>query len=517
MADNPEQALPEAPLKKTNMRMRLGNVPSMYGIAQVRKFVANVLKMPQEAVVCRKAPKWNYAFLTFRPARGLPNVPELEALREKLSGVIWKKGKLDATIEEAKEDPMIAVKARAEPVEVKSLNDQVTPLWQMPYEEQLERKYNKILEVVKREGFTMEPIKASPVITGYRNKCEFTVGLDADLQPTVGFLLGGYREGIVTVGNARDTLHVPDVLKRLADHLETFVRSSNMAVFDRVSKDGYWRLLLARVHNDSVMAAVQISAKVEGSSLVQTQLVEHMKNFEFDGSNPIGSFFIQETQAVHHGIDQKASFRLCFGSETVTQTLCGLKFRISPLSFFQVNQSATEVLYATIQEYVLDSLSPDTILLDLCCGTGTIGMTLASQVKQVLGIELVKEAIEDAKINADINGIQNIKFHCDRVEAAIDKVIASLPVEQPIVVVLDPPRSGVHVSVIKAVRRCSRICRVVFVSCDPKAAAKNLEDLSRPETKGMVGKPFVMRRAVAVDLFPMTEHCELIVQFHREQ
>lgn len=507
-------AAPTISVKGAAMRVRLGNVPPMYGVSQVRKFVANRLEMPQEAVVCRKAPKWDYAFLSFRPA---PTPSELETLRAKLAGTEWKRRRLEAKLEEARDDPVLAAKARPEPVQVKSLNDQVTPLWQVPYEEQLARKHQRITELLNRYDVTIDPIKGSPVITGYRNKCEFTVGLDREGRPAVGFLLGGYREGIVTVENARDALHVPAVLKSLADHLEMFVRSGSMPVYDRSSKEGFWRLMLARIHDGDVMAAVQVTAGVEGASTIQTQLVEHMRSFAFEGSNPIKSFFIQETLAVHHGVDLKAPFRLCFGRETVTQTLCGLKFRISPLSFFQVNQAATNVLYATIREYVLDSLSAETVLLDLCCGTGTIGMTLASHVKRVVGVELVKEAIEDAKINAETNGIRNIDFECDRVEAAIERVIAAVPAGQPIVVVLDPPRNGVHVSVIKAVRRCSRIGRVVFVACDPKAAAKNLDDLVRAETKGMVGSPFAMRRAVAVDLFPMTEHCELVVQLHRDQ
>ncbi|PJF19373.1 hypothetical protein PSACC_00786 [Paramicrosporidium saccamoebae] len=510
--------------RKKTMRLRLFNIPSVYGVSQVRKFVANLLNIPQDAVVCRKGPKWSHAFLSFRPAGELTSVPDLEVYRSKLAGAEWKRVKLDAKMEEAVADPLVVARAREEPQELKCLNDQVTPLWKVPYEEQLVRKHTKLEALLRKnvkvgDDFLMEPIKASPMTTGYRNKCEFTVGHDKNGVPTVGFLLGAYKDGVVAVENAKDTVHIPEVLKALADHLESYVKDSGLAIFDRSTKEGFWRLMLARLHDGDVMAAVQITPtgmETKRVAEIVDSFVVYMNSFTFEGTFPLKSFFIQETAALHHGIDPKAPFMLKSGTETITQTLSTLKFRISPHSFFQVNQAATDILYSTIKEYVVDSLSSKTVLLDLCCGTGTIGMTLAPHVQRVVGVELVQDAINDAKANAQLNGIENISFRCERVEAAIEKVIEEIPKDQPIVVVLDPPRNGVHVSVIKAVRKCKRICRVVFVSCNPVAAANNFVDLTRDETKGMVGAPFSMRRAVAVDLFPQTEHCELVLQFHRD-
>lgn len=548
------------------MRVRLMNIPPIYGVSQIRKFVAKHLELPTEAIVCRKGPKWNYAMLTFRPTNGLPVIPPLESLRERLAGAQWKTIRLDAKLEEMREDPVLAAKAEADAAKEsgsevqreKNLNDQVTPLWKMSYGEQLSLKQDKLQRLLttklSNSQHLFEPIKASPNITGYRNKCEFTIALDRQGQPTAGFLLGGYREGIVTVENARETLHTPDVLKRLADHLQVFVRGHTEApftVYDRSHKSGFWRLMLARVHDGDVMAAVQISSPRPGEETPEERaklislLTEHMKSFGAE----LKSFFIQESSGVHHGVDQKAPFKLIFGSETLTQSLSGLKFRISPLSFFQVNQGATEILYDVIKDYVLSPPDSDnittshgieettedtpldddkvkevdnttidcteTILLDLCCGTGTIGMTLAAYVRRVIGVELVKEAINDAKLNVHDNQIENIEFICDRVESAIDKIISTLPPQTPIVVVLDPPRNGVHSSVIKAIRRCSRVGRLVFVACNAEASVTNFVDLTRPCSKSLIGAPFKLKKAVAVDLFPMTEHCELVLQFHR--
>lgn len=549
-------------VEPSKMRLRLLNIPPMFGVSQVRKFVADTLNIPQTCIVCRKAPNWTHALLTFRVAPlvegnvpGSGSLPDLETIRGHLDGLQWKRAKLAARLEKAWEDPMLAAATAGKQVgrlnstttggatSPKSLADQVTPLWKLSYDEQLEHKHKKLMSLLRQKlslptTWDMEPIKASPITEGYRNKCEFTIGMDTEGQPTVGFLLGGYREGIVAVANAQDTLHVPSVLKAIANHLQEHVRTSGMPVFDRTRKEGFWRLALARVHDGKVMMAVQVSGPAPTEALVA--LTEDMRKFVYEGeAHLLHSFFTQETEALHHGVDPKAPFILQFGEETIQQTLLGLSFRISPLSFFQVNIPATEILYRTIGDYVLDQGEPTTlegplkrpksdtensasiespskpVLLDLCCGTGTIGMTLASRVDRVIGVELVDEAIKDARVNAAANGITNIEFICERVETAVERVIASIPNTQPIVVVLDPPRAGVHPSVIKAIRRCARISRVVFVACNPEASAGNMVDLSRAESRALTGQPFTLKRAVVVDLFPHTEHCELVLQFDR--
>ena len=140
---------------------------------------------------------------------------------------------------------------------------------------------------------------------------------------------------------------------------------------------------------------------------------------------------------------------------------------------------------------------------------------MSKDVERVIGIEMVESAVEDAKLNANLNEIKNIEFKCAKVESVIRDVINSIPEGVPIVVVLDPPRSGVHADVIKTIRASSRIDRVVFVSCNPSAAVMNFVDLSRPTSKAYQGIPFTLIKAVPVDMFPQTEHCELVLQFDR--
>lgn len=518
------------------MKIKISNIPSSLGVSQVRKFVANSLGIPMEAVNCRKAPKWPYAYLNFKPTQLLSvasdaaaptTAADLEAIRRVLHGRQWKKNVIDATIEgpasetEDKKRRKLEGGSR-EIAPEKSLHDQVTPLWRMPYEEQVALKHDKLKNLLQKNysnDFQMDAIVASPQTNGYRNKCEFTVALNKDGLPTVGFLLGGFRDGVTIVENAKDCVHVPDVLKELANHLQVLVRSTpDLLPFDRREKRGFWRLMLARVHDGDVMAAVQIDASNKDEGIIE-QIKDHFMRFSFEGVNPVKSFFIQQTAALHHGIDMKAPFILLFGSETITQTLCDLRFRISPLSFFQVNPPATELLYSIIKDYAIDKVQQEkgnpTILLDLCCGTGTIGMTLAASVERVIGVEIVKEAIEDAKINAEMNGVTNMIFECNPVEKAIERIIAGLPANADIVVILDPPRSGVHSSVVKAIRKAPRIARLVYVACNPEAVMGNFNDLTKIASNAFPGIPFTLQKAVAVDLFPQTEHCELVAQFAR--
>ena len=165
---------------------------------------------------------------------------------------------------------------------------------------------------------------------------------------------------------------------------------------------------------------------------------------------------------------------------------------MSPAAFFQVNTVATEGLYSTIRDWCLATRTDgtavettsnettqkekDTVILDLCCGTGTIGLVLSQHVKKVIGVEMVKEAIEDAEKNAKLNGITNVSYLHGRVEEAIKQVFKEHVTSEDtnVVAILDPPRSGVHATVIQAIRGCKQLRRVIYVSCDAEAASSNL-------------------------------------------
>ena len=163
------------------------------------------------------------------------------------------------------------------------------------------------------------------------------------------------------------------------------------------------------------------------------------------------------------------------------------------------------------------SLGPSTVLLDVCCGTGTIGLAMASEVRRVVGIESCASAVEDARRNAALNGVANVSFVEGRAESVLSDILRTLtPRElEGVVAIVDPPRAGLHPDVVKGLRACGQLRRLVYVSCHAPGFVSNAVGLCRPPSKSFVGEPFVPLRAFPVDLFPDTEHCELVVVLER--
>lgn len=521
-------------------KIRLTNVPKYLSTTVLRKAVADHLSIPSDLVVCRKGDKWNFALFTFK-AVGPLALMGIQEIANKLQDFKFKKHEMGVKIDEPRARPQIRndFSEGSSDGPLKNINDQVTPLWNVPYEKQLEQKQaamTSILSQYRKKLFSgcpteyfpshvLEPIKPSPQTTGYRNKCEFTIGWDRESKPTVGFSLGGFRDRLLVVENARDCVHVPESIKAVANHFEAYLRSEGVLekypIYERDGKKGFWRLMMVREHGDALMVLIQVQAGsyVTDKLVFKNEIAGIFEKFNQESPKKVESIYLQFTEMAHHGLSGTEPYELVEPSKSILiENLAGLKFQISPSSFFQVNLPATSVLYQTIKDYTLDSRETNSVkpvLLDVCCGTGTIGMIMSSEVERVIGIEMVESAVEDAKLNSDLNGIKNIEFKCAKVESVIRDVIGSIPEGTPIVVVLDPPRSGVHADVIKTIRACPRIDRVVFVACNPNATVGNFVDLSRPTSKAFAGKPFVLKKAVPVDMFPQTEHCELVLQFDR--
>ena len=170
------------------------------------------------------------------------------------------------------------------------------------------------------------------------------------------------------------------------------------------------------------------------------------------------------------------------------------------------------MLYDAVGECA--ELTPDTTLLDVCCGTGSIGLALAGRARAVLGLELVESAVADAKRNAEANNITNSQFLAGRAEALL-RTLLDQAGEGRAVAVVDPPRAGLGREVTQTLRRTEGLKRIVYVACDIKQAMKNLLDLARPESNTYVGYPFVLRRLVPIDLFPQTPHIEVVAVLER--
>jgi tRNA (uracil-5-)-methyltransferase len=309
------------------------------------------------------------------------------------------------------------------------LADQVTPMWREPYEQQLKQKNRngtKQLMNLKRKianlpevndesqrawAFSkgalpcevLEPIP-SPEINGYRTKCEFTIGYNLNGEPTVGFLLGLYREGITSVLEPSECLNVSDTAKQIAKVFGDYVRRSDLPVYDRVEKTGCWRTLMTKTQSTGdILVLVQLrSADLTPERLDQEK--ENLVRFwnEESGIN-VTTLIFQAWDGNSNGITDKAPMETLTGDGYIYENVLGCRFRLSASAFFQVNTPAAELLYAKCAEWCSIDPNKKTTLLDLCCGTGTIGITMAKSVERVVGIEMVPEAIVDAKANAKLN------------------------------------------------------------------------------------------------------------------
>ncbi|XP_005421585.2 tRNA (uracil-5-)-methyltransferase homolog A [Geospiza fortis] len=222
-------------------------------------------------------------------------------------------------------------------------------------------------------------------------------------------------------------------------------------------------------------------------------------------------YFVEEGQRKSPNLEDLPLEHVA-GDKYIYEELLGLKFRISPHAFFQVNTQAAEVLYMAIGEWA--QLSQESTVLDICCGTGTIGISLAKRVKKVIGIELCQEAVQDAKANAQINELNNIEFYCGKAEDIVPSLMNVLA-PQNLITIVDPPRAGLHSKVILALRRAEHLKKLIYVSCNPRAAMNNFVDLCRAPSNRVKGASFRPVRAMAVDLFPQTRHCELLIFFER--
>ncbi|CAJ0836673.1 9774_t:CDS:10 [Entrophospora sp. SA101] len=369
------------------------------------------------------------------------------------------------------------------------LADQVTPWHKIPYEIQLENKQNDIRKFIINlrqkisniekdyyndnlpEWLSVEselsnfcdflPILRSPITEGYRNKCEFTIGLNLDKEKTVGFLLGAYKDGLVSVLEPNKTIHVSDVAKKLAKGMQDYVRNSQYDIYDRRTKQGNWRLLVVRSQmSGDVMIIVQLHPQnltEEQLGQEKIKLTNYFQAFSKNENFNLTCLLIQLFDGVSNGMSDKVPYELLYGTSYIHEEMMNCRFRVSPLAFFQTNTAAAEVLYNQCR---------------------TIGIALSkklgNKIKGVIGIELSTEAIEDAKINSILNGIENAEYIVGPVENNL-RTLNNFNNSRPgsLIAILDPPRAGVHKSVIKAIRQCQAISNFIYISCDYNLATQN--------------------------------------------
>ncbi|XP_048126167.1 tRNA (uracil(54)-C(5))-methyltransferase homolog-B isoform X1 [Alosa alosa] len=311
---------------------------------------------------------------------------------------------------------------------------------------------------------------------------------------------------------------MPEKHKLVARCYEDFIRQSPLQPCIVFHDGGYWREITVRTNAaGNTMAIVYFHPQcltTEDICIHKNALVEYFTKGPGSVCD-LDSFYFQESSMTHCS-HQESPYQLLHGQPHIHEEVLGYTFRISPDAFFQVNRAAAECLYQTVGD--LSHTTRSDTLLDVCCGTGAIGISMSSRVQKVIGIEIIEQAVEDAKYNALLNAVSNCEFLVGKAEVAVPKLLPSLGSEGGLTAVVNPSRAGLHYRVIRALRNHPTIHRLVYISCKPGGEAmRNFRDLccSSEQQRKLTGKPFVPKVAIPVDMFPQTLHCELILVFER--
>ncbi len=367
----------------------------------------------------------------------------------------------------------------------------------LSYEEELRVKTQRVRDALDRIAGTpdlpLEPILAASSPERYRNKCQFPIGLDRDGRLTLGF----YAVHSHRIVNAASCLLQPEVFDCAAEAFRAWFAESGESVYDERTHTGALRHLFLRIGEPAGEVAVCVVANAE-KLRAEARLVARLRE-----AVPGLTGVALNTNTANTNVILGQKDRVLWGKASVRAALCGLEFEIGPHAFFQVNRAQAERLYQKAAEYA--GLTGGETLLDLYCGAGTIGLSMADRVKKVIGVEVVPEAVGNARENARRNGIENAEFLCaDAAEAASTLLARG---ERPDVVILDPPRKGCAEALVGTVAEMQP-SRVVYVSCDPATLAR---DLARFAALG-----YRAEKAAPVDMFPRTAHVETVVRLSQE-
>lgn len=359
------------------------------------------------------------------------------------------------------------------------------------YEEECKIKHQKVVDAVERIGgikTEFKPIISCDDIYRYRNKAQFPIGKDKDGNALMGF----YAFHSHRIIDCNDCILQPEIFTKVMEITRKFIRDTNADIYDETTGKGRLRHLYIRM--GEITKELMVCFVVNGNGLKQEDLLVKMLKEELPTLKTVVINSNREKTNVILGNKN----RIAYGNGYITDELCGLKFKISPFSFWQVNRKQAEKLYLKAKEYA--NLKSDEVLLDLYCGTGTIGLTMADNCKTLVGVEIIEDAIRDAEENARLNNINNARFICaDAPKAAEDLQKEGL---KPDVVILDPPRKGCGEELVETIRKMSPK-RVVYVSCDPATLARDLRYFE--------DRNYITKEVTPCDMFSRTAHVESVV------
>ena len=378
----------------------------------------------------------------------------------------------------------------------------------LPYEEQLKLKSGQVKKLMDDaiDGaceYEFLGIKPSPKQYEYRNKMEFSFGDEYKDGPLA---LGMHKRGsfydIVTVTDCQIVdadfrAVLKATLKFFQEHGQTF--------YHRLSHEGYLRHLLVRkaAKTGEILIDLITTTQDTGSSVTEEELLKAWADvlcgLSLDGT--IRGILHTRNDSVADVVKNEGT-DILYGEDFFYEELLGLRFKISPFSFFQTNSLGAEVLYSTARDFIKEQNSLDgKTVFDLYSGTGTIAQMLASVCKEVVGVEIVEEAVEAAKENAALNGLSNCRFIAGDVLKVLDEVL-----EKPDYIVLDPPRDGIHPKAITKIIDYG-VENMIYISCKPTSLARDLEIF--------LAHGYTVGKICCVDMFAATPHAETICTLHK--
>lgn len=379
--------------------------------------------------------------------------------------------------------------------------------WQhLPYQFQIEAKQRQVKDALDRiakiEYPGIMPILGSKTIYGYRNKMEYTFsnrcwltfeqmrsGEEFPDRDAAGFHIPGAFDKVLDIKQC----HLQDDLgNRMRIFVKKYCKENNLPFYDLRAQHGFMRTLMIRIASTGEVMVVAVTGS-DDVAAIESML--NALNAEFP-----------EITSLHYVINLKVNDSIAdqnvihfSGKPYIEEEMEGLKFRVGPKSFYQTNSMQAYELYKVVRDFA--DLKGNELVYDLYTGTGTIANFVSSHANHVIGIEYVKEAIDDAIINSEANGITNTEFYAgDMKDVLTDEFIAGHG--QPDVMIVDPPRAGMHQDVVDVILR-ARPGRIVYVSCNPATQARDLQ---------LLDEAYKVEAVQPVDMFPHTHHVENVVK-----
>ena len=365
----------------------------------------------------------------------------------------------------------------------------------MTYTEELYAKRQRVEDALHRVGGVSVPVPevmGAEVPERYRNKVQFPI---SD-KNGAGLNIGYYRPRSHDILNVTDCMLQPELVTRMKDSFHTRAQALHISGYDEGSGNGYLRHLYFRTNSrgEALCCIVANSNSIPHAE----ELVAYLREKHPELVGIVLNINKKDTNVILGD-----TYKTLWGQDYLEETLCGMNFRLSVPSFFQINRDQTERLYAKALEFA--QLDGSETVLDLYCGIGTISLALSRQAGKVIGAEIVPQAIEDAKANAARNSVTNADFFCGDA-GAIAKKLSDEGV-RPDVICVDPPRKGLAPEV-PAILAGMNPKRIVYVSCDPATLGRDVKRLEELGYKCVKAQP--------VDLFPRTAHVETVVQLVKE-